>query len=272
MTPAKIDEALAKLREPFPAEIVGKLPRVTCKACSERSCRDERHKPRKCEGCNAYTSPAHVHIDFVGHAHVTDRLLSVDPDWTWEPVAFGPDGLPAIGTSTNGRDAVMWIRLTIAGVTRLGVGSVGKGSFESEKQLIGDAIRNAAMRFGVALDLWAKADLESTLSHETAEAVSSSAPPARQEQGSPPPAPADRPARPPAKAAPPKRVGSTWVKDFIAKADAIGASADERREIAALVSGGRTQSLSAIFETEAPAALAHLEHLAVELAEQRKAS
>ena len=270
MTPAKVDAALAKLREPFPAEIVGKLPRVTCKACSERTCRDERHKPRKCEGCNAYTSPAHIHIDFVGHAHVTDRLLSVDPDWTWEPVAFGPDGLPAIGTSTNGRDAVMWIRLTIAGVTRLGVGSVAKGSFEAEKQLIGDAIRNAAMRFGVALDLWAKADLESTLSHETAEAPSSSAPPARQEQPSSP-APAARPARP-AKPAAPKRVGSAWVKDFIAKADAIGASGDERREIAALVSEGRTQSLSAIFETEAAAALAHLEHLAAELADQRKAS
>ena len=31
--------------------------------------------------------------------------------------------------------------------------------FELEKQLISDAIRNAAMRFGVALDLWAKEDL-----------------------------------------------------------------------------------------------------------------
>src|SRR5690606_32615245 len=39
----------------------------------------------------------------------------------------------------------------ICGVTRIGVGD-GK----SAKECIGDAIRNAAMRFGVALDLWAK--------------------------------------------------------------------------------------------------------------------
>ena len=45
---------------------------------------------------------------------------------------------------------------TVCGVTRIGVGD-GK----SMKELIGDAIRNAAMRFGVALDLWSKEELES---------------------------------------------------------------------------------------------------------------
>ena len=25
--------------------------------------------------------------DYVGHANVTDRLLEVDPEWTWSPVA-----------------------------------------------------------------------------------------------------------------------------------------------------------------------------------------
>jgi len=48
----------------------------------------------------------------------------------------------------------LWIRLTIAGVTRPGFGC-GKNAREA----ISDAIRNAAMRFGVALDLWAKEDL-----------------------------------------------------------------------------------------------------------------
>jgi hypothetical protein len=48
----------------------------------------------------------------------------------------------------------LWIRLTICGVTRIGVGD-GK----SLKECIGDAIRNAAMRFGMALDLWAKETL-----------------------------------------------------------------------------------------------------------------
>ncbi len=49
----------------------------------------------------------------------------------------------------------LWIKLTVCGVTRPGVGD-GK----TAKELIGDAIRNAAMRFGVALDLWAKEDLQ----------------------------------------------------------------------------------------------------------------
>ena len=55
--------------------------------------------------------------------------------------------------------STLWIKLTVLGVTRIGVGTVEGGKFEVEKQLIGDAIRNAAMRFGVALDLWSKEDL-----------------------------------------------------------------------------------------------------------------
>lgn len=112
-------EKATALRKPFPPESVGKLPK------------------------------GGVMLDYVGHAAVTDRLLTVDPEWSWEPLALGPDGLPAYDRSGN-----LWIRLTVCGVTRLGVGD-GK----SPKECIGDAIRNAAMRFGVALDLWAKENL-----------------------------------------------------------------------------------------------------------------
>ncbi len=98
-----------------------------------------------------------ITVDYVGHAAVTDRLLKVDPEWTWEPLAFGEDGRPLI--IVRGSEASMWIRLTVAGVTRIGVGSVKSDGFDVEKQLIGDAIRNAAMRFGVALDLWSKEEL-----------------------------------------------------------------------------------------------------------------
>ncbi len=112
-------ERATALRRPFPAETIGKLPK------------------------------GGVMLDYVGHAAVTDRLLTVDPTWSWEPFSIGPDGLPALDRSNN-----LWIRLTICGVTRIGVGD-GK----SAKECIGDAIRNAAMRFGVALDLWAKEDL-----------------------------------------------------------------------------------------------------------------
>jgi len=119
-----------RLRAPFPPELVGQLP-------------------RKNNRTGAVTM-----LDFVGHGHVTDRLLSVDPTWTWEPVAFGPDGFPALVRDGSGRPVGLWIRLSVHGVTRLGYGSVAPDAFDPEKQLIGDALRNAAMRFGVALDCW----------------------------------------------------------------------------------------------------------------------
>ena len=50
---------------------------------------------------------------------------------------------------------MLWIRLTVAGVTRIGYGHAeGKKGPDAVKETIGDSIRNAAMRFGVALDLW----------------------------------------------------------------------------------------------------------------------
>ncbi len=131
-------EDAKKLREPFPASAIGKLPKPT-----------KRDNPKgKCEECGGWHGLPAVHLDYVGHAATTDRLLSVDPDWTWEPMARGESGEPLM---TGGG---MWITLTVCGVTRPGF-----GDGQSMKEIIGDAIRNAAMRFGVALDLWAKEDL-----------------------------------------------------------------------------------------------------------------
>lgn len=90
-------------------------------------------------------------LDYVGHAVVTDRLLTIDPEWSWEPFALDANGLPALDKEGN-----LWIRLTVCGVTRPGV-----GDGPSMKVRIGDALRNSAMRFGVALDLWSKEELES---------------------------------------------------------------------------------------------------------------
>jgi hypothetical protein len=93
-----------------------------------------------------------LQLDYVSHAWVTDRLLQVDPLWTWKPLAFTESGLPAF--DNNGG---LWIELTVCGVTRYGYGEPqGRDKFDQTKGAIGNAIRNAAMRFGVALDLWAK--------------------------------------------------------------------------------------------------------------------
>jgi hypothetical protein len=67
----------------------------------------------------------------------------------------------------------LWIKLTICGVTRLGVGD-GKNA----KEVIGDAIRNAAMRFGVALDLWAKENLVEFAQTANTAPASGASPPA----------------------------------------------------------------------------------------------
>lgn len=156
------EEQAKKLRAPFPETAIGKLPRVTQK--------DGQKK--KCGECGGYLPP-HIHLDYVGHAAVTDRLLEVDPEWFWEPVAFGPDGAPLV--RKEGANATLWIRLTISGVTRFGVGLAPSNSFELEKQLISDAIRNAAMRFGVALDLWAKEDISHA--HEEDSSAGGATPP-----------------------------------------------------------------------------------------------
>lgn len=157
-----VPERLAALRVPFPPETIGKLPRTTCKPCSEKKCQE--HAKTKCGVCGNYMTTAHIHLDFVGHAHVTDRLLSVDPEWTWEPFGLDAEGCPAVRYTA--KRAVLWIRLTVCGATKPGVGIVVGDKDEVEKELISDALRNAGMRFGMALDLWAKEDLESQHSEQ----------------------------------------------------------------------------------------------------------
>lgn len=147
MTP---EEAQA-LRAPFPAAVVDKLPKVWCRACRDaqgKVC--QQHAKVKCRECGNSITGAHLHVEYVGHAEVTDRLLAVDPAWTWEPLAFGEDGLPLLD-----RNGGLWMRLTVAGVTRLGYGHAdGKNGPDAVKEAIGDGLRNAALRFGVALDMW----------------------------------------------------------------------------------------------------------------------
>jgi hypothetical protein len=65
------------------------------------------------------------------------------------------DGSPAFDQAGG-----LWIKLTVCGQTRLGYGHAdGKRGGDAIKEVIGDALRNAAMRFGAALDLWHKGDL-----------------------------------------------------------------------------------------------------------------
>lgn len=99
-----------------------------------------------------------ITLDFVGHADITRQLIEIDPCWSWEPVAFDSDGLPAYRVE-NGM-AHMAGRLTVHGVSRIGVGSVAHNKPDIVKELISDFLRNAAMRFGICLALWTKSEWE----------------------------------------------------------------------------------------------------------------
>jgi len=154
---------LSLLRMPFPENQVSKLPKAT-KAQNEAVKKDFKQGIR-CTICGGWHHPKVVHLDYVGHAALTDRLLDADAAWNWEPVAINENGTPAL--DPNGG---MWIRLTVCGQTRLGYGHAdGKQGGDAIKEVIGDAMRNAAMRFGAALDLWHKGDLHGIADAEPVE-------------------------------------------------------------------------------------------------------
>lgn len=144
---------LALLREPFPAHQISKLPKAT---------REQTDKVKadfklgiRCKVCGQWHHKDVVHLDYVGHAALTDRLLDCDPLWNWEAIATDEAGCPKLDANCG-----MWIRLTVCDVTRMGYGHAeGKRGGDAIKEVIGDALRNAAMRFGAALDLWHKGDL-----------------------------------------------------------------------------------------------------------------
>ncbi len=139
---------LARLREPFADNQISLLPKPT-----------KKDNPKSnCDVCGGYHGQPSIHLDYVGHAALTDRLLEVDEKWNWEPLSYDETGLPRLD-KTGG----LWIKLTVCGMTRLGYGHAAYSDYKDpgsrEKELIGDALRNAGMRFGAALDLWHKGDL-----------------------------------------------------------------------------------------------------------------
>ena len=137
---------LARLLEPFETHQINKLPKPY-KAESPKG---------TCNECGGYHGLPAVHLDYVGHAALTSRLLEADPGWTYKITVTDPvTGAPIL--DANGG---MWIELTVCGVTRPGYGDAqGKRGGNAINEAIGDALRKAAMRFGAALDLWHKGDL-----------------------------------------------------------------------------------------------------------------
>ena len=98
-----------------------------------------------------------VELKYLGHAATTRALLECDPTWWWEPIAMEIEtALPVLDRDDQGRPIGLWIYLHVCGVRRPGYGSCLPGKSDAVKELIGDALRNAAMRFGVGINLWGK--------------------------------------------------------------------------------------------------------------------
>ena len=149
------DDKWAALAAPFPEDEISLLPRYT--GAKENKGKDKRF----CKECGTKHDFPAIHLSYVGHADITTRLNEVDPDWTWEPMGFTADGLPAL--DANGG---LWAWMTVLGVRKPAYGDPGlnykneskKGTTDGMKEAIGDMIRNGAMRFGVGTYLWSKSD------------------------------------------------------------------------------------------------------------------
>jgi hypothetical protein len=91
-------------------------------------------------------------LSYISHALVTERLNEVDPDWSWrvltEHIWYDPNGAPHCAGVT--------VEMTVGGVTRVEAGGPQRQeAFTNEiKNAYSDAIKRAAMRFGVALYIW----------------------------------------------------------------------------------------------------------------------
>lgn len=147
---AQVIELLKQLRRPIADGEVEKLPKPMWKNAWENG------RKGRCDECGGYHVLENtIHLDYFGHARTTGRLLEIDPFWDWEPLQYDSDGFPKFD-----RNGGLWIKLTVCGVTRKGYGHAnGRSGGDAVKEIIGDAIRNAAMRFGVALELWTKGEI-----------------------------------------------------------------------------------------------------------------
>jgi len=152
-----------RLTAPFDTDQIEKRPQVDCWKCTAnkqkpngRALCDEHPRKVGCRICGQFMTAGHMHLDYVGHAGITMRLNEVltPAGWNWRPMAYTPNGTPLLS------DGGMWILLTIGTVTRIGFGdATGKTMSPSAiKEIIGDGIRNAGMRFGIATYLWSKSN------------------------------------------------------------------------------------------------------------------
>lgn len=167
LVPAE-DPRWEALRKPFHASQIGHKPQPWCRACSQNKQQKhcENHRVISCKICRQRVTEAHLDLDFVGHAAVTLRLLEVDPHWA---MVFVPHKLYDDLGLPNPGQAGAWIVLRVLGKPQYGIGETEGTQLEGGnaiKALVSDCIKNASMRFGVAIETWSKEDLAAERSAE----------------------------------------------------------------------------------------------------------
>jgi hypothetical protein len=156
-----------RLAAPFDPDEIEILPKPYKKESEKGNCRV----------CGGFHGLPAAHLSYVGHAGVTMRLTSVDPTWKWLPLRPDVDERALAAAVNSGNPELLrlllehappriepnggiWIRLQVAGIERLGFGDADgrTGTPKDMKDMIGDAIRNGAMRMGVGTYLWSKSE------------------------------------------------------------------------------------------------------------------
>jgi hypothetical protein len=177
--PPSLDPRWAALAAPFPPEDIERKPQPVQKNDQDKyQCRAGTRGSADGYFCGGFHARS-LHIVYVGHAGITKRLNDVlGPDgWAWEYAHRQVDKDVLLAALQSGdremlrmvldaapplyQSGGLWIRLTILGHTKPGFGDAsGKNPSDpmAVKEIIGDAIRNGAMRFGVGLYLWSKSD------------------------------------------------------------------------------------------------------------------
>jgi hypothetical protein len=141
---------------------------------------------------------------FVSHGLVNKRLNKEAPGWSSRIVATGVD------VTQNPKGGLLYtadvtLELTVAGVTRAEVGTNNQpvpDRGQALKSAASDALKRAAMRFGVALDLWESLDEQDEDAHY-ATTPRAGTTPGREPAPRRSAAPTDRPAAVPSAAGPP---------------------------------------------------------------------
>lgn len=147
-------EVWDRLAAPFAQDDLEKLPKpLKARDDNKGRCEAGSYYSADGYGCGGWHARS-MHLDYVGHAGITQRLNDVlgPQGWDFMPMALTPDGLPIM--SREQFWGALTIRVEDQEVTKYDVAA----NYNGPQEAWGDALRRCAMRFGVGTYLWSKSE------------------------------------------------------------------------------------------------------------------